>query len=98
MATMSQSALCVAAGSAMSLCSCWTGQGGVVRDRASLDLSCSESAIEVTRLSPVLKKDELTLSSRSVYRVDGCGHRLFYVCDGWDSYAQKSLCEASAHP
>jgi hypothetical protein len=54
-------------------------------------------SIEVTRLSLVLKKDRLMLSYKAIYRVDGCGQHLFYVCEGWDNYEQKALCEPTAN-
>jgi hypothetical protein len=77
---------------ALTLCACWTGQSSVVREKAAFELRCDEASIKVSR-SALRRKEDLGLSNAVVYRVEGCGHLLFYKCDGWDSYEQKSLCE-----
>ena len=85
-----------ASGVLVIVCACWTGQSDVVREKAAAYLPCSREGIAVTKLVADPKKDHSTLSGKAVYRVDGCGQHLFYICEGWDSYEQKSLCEPSA--
>ena len=87
---------------ALSACACATGQRTVVRELAAYDLPCRGDQVTVTRLSKLNKeKGDWALSGlrgKAIYRADGCGQQTFYVCEGWDSYEQRSLCRPKLGP
>ncbi len=53
-----------------------------VRDKASRDLPCRDGDIDVKAVDDRPK----------TYTAEGCGHKVTYRCDGWDSYDQEPIC------
>ena len=78
------------------LCACATGQNAVVRDQASWELRCAPEDIAVTRVRPLVYGKHGPANSgyvgKAIYRAVCRGQVRYFVCEGWDSYEQRSIC------
>ena len=73
----------------------------VVLEHAEVDLRCPQDAIAVETLhgSHLLHRNELfapqnTVGEYGIYSAEGCGRRIVYFCNEWDSYNQVPICNS----
>ena len=75
---------------------CATKASTMVQSLAPEELRCTAQKIEVTRFyehAIRILSARWPQDARGTYRAEGCGRAVTYLCDQWDSYNQKPICE-----